>query len=148
MEFCLDLHNRQAASNEFTKSLVDYMLLEESDARLETPGGVVEFRGVRTISRAQFDQLHDNVILDWRRRGWLELIYAQLQSASRWETLKRLFDRRTETGESALPGFDQPVSDKVPAPGDDAPPSLPAAIDERLPVGFRLQRRPGKGSEY
>jgi hypothetical protein len=43
--------------------------------------------GFRVIDEAKFNALDDATVLDWRRKGWLPLIYCHLISISNWSNL-------------------------------------------------------------
>ena len=42
---------------------------------------------LRVIDEAKFNALDDATVLEWRRKGWLPLIYCHLISASNWANL-------------------------------------------------------------
>lgn len=43
--------------------------------------------GFRVIDEAKFNALDDATVLDWRRKGWLPLVYCHLISISNWSNL-------------------------------------------------------------
>jgi SapC len=43
--------------------------------------------GFQVIDGAKFNALPDDVFLEWRRRGWLPLVYCHFLSMDRWRDL-------------------------------------------------------------
>ena len=56
----------------------------EIDAR---DGSRLQLSGFLIIDPKKFDALPDSVVLQWRKKGWLALVYAQLLSSHRWQNL-------------------------------------------------------------
>jgi hypothetical protein len=50
-------------------------------------GHALGLSGFRVIDEGKFNALPDETILDWRRKGWLPLIYCHLISTSNWANL-------------------------------------------------------------
>jgi len=46
------------------------------------------------VDPKKFDALPDSVILQWRKKGWLGLVYAQLLSSHKWQNLVDLLQAR------------------------------------------------------
>ncbi len=91
MTFCATLRQQGEATDEFVKALKEYNLLMANDAQIEMPGaGKVQLAGFQVIDPKKFDLLPDSVYLNWRRRGWIGLIYAHLLSSHRWQNLMAL----------------------------------------------------------
>jgi hypothetical protein len=44
-------------------------------------------RGFDVVDEAKFNALPDELFLDWRRRGWVHLIYCHLMSMGNWARL-------------------------------------------------------------
>jgi len=42
------------------------------------------------VDEARFKTLPDDVLLDWRRHGWLPLVYCHLMSTASWAGLVEL----------------------------------------------------------
>lgn len=91
MEFCAALRQQGDATDEFVKALQKYDLLMPNDAQIEIRDGTkLQLSGFLVINPQKFDTLPDNIVLEWRRKGWLGLVYAQLLSSHRWQSLVNL----------------------------------------------------------
>jgi hypothetical protein len=88
MEFCAALRQQGEATDEFVKALQEHDLLIKNDAQLDLPdGSQLQLGGFLIIDPQKFDALPDNVYLQWRKKGWIGLIYAHLLSSHRWQNL-------------------------------------------------------------
>lgn len=88
MEFCAALRQQGDATDEFVKALQEYDLLMPNDAQIDVrDGSKLQLSGFLVVDPKKFDALPDNVVLAWRRKGWLGLVYAQLLSSHRWQNL-------------------------------------------------------------
>lgn len=88
MNFCASLRQQGEATDEFVKALKEYNLLMPNNAELEMPdGSKLKLDGFQIIDPKKFDILPDNVFLQWRRKGWIGLIYAHLLSSHRWQSM-------------------------------------------------------------
>lgn len=88
MEFCAALRQQGDATDEFVKALKEHELLIPNNAEIATPdGNRFQLSGFLIIDPKKFDALPDSVILQWRKKGWLGLVYAQLLSSHRWQGL-------------------------------------------------------------
>ena len=88
MEFCAALRQQGDATDEFVKALKEYDLLVPNNAEIEGPdGSKLQLSGFLIVDPKKFDALPDSVILQWRKKGWLGLVYAQLLSSHRWQML-------------------------------------------------------------
>ncbi len=88
MEFCAALRQQGDATDEFVKALKEYDLLMPNDAQIDLRDGTkLQLSGFLVINPQKFDALPDNIVLQWRRKGWLGLVYAQLLSSHRWHNL-------------------------------------------------------------
>ena len=95
MEFCAALRQQGDATDEFVKALKEYDLLMPNDAQIDIRDGTkLQLSGFLIIDPKKFDALPDNVLLQWRRKGWLGLVYAQLLSSHRWQNLVDLMQMR------------------------------------------------------
>ena len=84
---------RQA--REFTRSLNEKELLvsRRTDVTLAS-GKQAAIDGFLMIDEEKFNALPDDVILDWHKRGWLQLIYFHYQSMSNWGKLVDIVTKR------------------------------------------------------
>ena len=97
MEFCAALRQQGDTTDEFVRALQEFDLLMPNDARIDARDGTqLQLSGFLVINPEKFDKLPDNVLLDWRRKGWLGLIYAQLLSSHRWQSLVDLLQAKSE----------------------------------------------------
>ncbi len=88
MEFCGALRQQGDVTDEFSTALKEHNLLVANDAQIDLPDGSrLQLGGFLVIDPQKFDALPDNVYLDWRRKGWIGLIYAHLLSSHRWQNL-------------------------------------------------------------
>lgn len=91
MEFCAALRQQGDATDELVKALKEYDLLVPNNAEIDTrDGNKLQLSGFLIIDPKKFDALPDSVILQWRKKGWLGLVYAQLLSSHRWQGLVEL----------------------------------------------------------
>jgi hypothetical protein len=88
MEFCAALRQQGDATDEFAKALLEHNLLMPNDAQIDLRDGTkLQLSGFLVIDPEKFDALPDSIFLQWRKKGWLGLIYAQLLSSHRWNNL-------------------------------------------------------------
>lgn len=88
MEFCAALRQQGDATDAFVKELKAHDLLVPNNAEITAPDGTrFVLSGFLIIDPKKFDALPDSVILQWRKKGWLGLVYAQLLSSFRWQNL-------------------------------------------------------------
>lgn len=95
MEFCAALRQQGDATDAFVAALKEYNLLIPNDAQIDLrDGSRLQLSGFLVIDPKKFDELPDNVVLQWRKKGWLGLVYAQLLSSHRWQNLVDLMQSR------------------------------------------------------
>ena len=88
MDFCAALRQQGDATDAFVKALKEHELLVSNNAEISAPDGTkFQLSGFLIIDPKKFDALPDSVVLQWRKKGWLGLIYAQLLSSYRWQNL-------------------------------------------------------------
>jgi hypothetical protein len=91
MDFCAALRQQGDATDAFVKALKEHELLVSNNAEITAPdGNKFQLSGFLIIDPKKFDALPDSVILQWRKKGWLGLVYAQLLSSFRWQNLVAL----------------------------------------------------------
>lgn len=91
IEFCAALRRHGEETDRFVTALQEQDILVPYDAKLNLPdAGKVELSGFRVVDPQRFDSLPDSLIIDWRNRGWLSLVYAHLLSSHRWHNLADL----------------------------------------------------------
>jgi hypothetical protein len=88
LTFCTNYQDQVVRTQEFGAALHAAGVLEEQQAQINFPrGGTAQMGGFRVISPAKFDALDDATFLDWRRRGWLPLVFAHFHSMGQWQSL-------------------------------------------------------------
>ncbi|MEF7613770.1 SapC family protein [Aquincola sp. MAHUQ-54] len=88
LDFCRDYQMHHHATAELGRALLAADLLVEHRADVALRDGErLSLSGFRVIDEARFAQLPDETFLEWRAKGWLPAIYAQLGSASAWSSL-------------------------------------------------------------
>lgn len=88
VQFASACRDNLSAAAGFAAALEAAGLLQEEEATVNfTAGGSTRVRGFKVIRADRLDQVADETFLDWRRRGWLGAIYAQLHSAANWARL-------------------------------------------------------------
>lgn len=94
MEFCAGLRQQGESTDAFVKALKEFDLLQPHDTSVTLPNGTqMQLKGFLIIDPQKFDNLPDNIYLDWRRKGWVGLVYAHLLSSHRWQYLASLQTR-------------------------------------------------------
>jgi hypothetical protein len=95
MEFCAALRQQGDATDEFVAALKEHNLLVPNDAQIDLrDGSRLQLSGFLVIDPQKFDAMPDSIILQWRKKGWLGLVYAQLLSSHRWQNLVDLMQLR------------------------------------------------------
>jgi hypothetical protein len=92
LEFCATFQVQNRTAGEFAVALQANDLLVPQQANLS--GGPAQparsLAGFTLIDEARLAALPDDVVLDWRWRNWLGLVYAHLLSQRRWTDLANL----------------------------------------------------------
>lgn len=85
LRFCSSLHEGLNKTRAFCNTLETAGLLVPNQAVITLKSGAsFKLEGFKVIDAARFDALEDALFLDWRRRGWLALIYAHFLSMAQW----------------------------------------------------------------
>ena len=93
-EFCQQYQGEIVRTRRFTKALADHNLLRDHQATIELPNGArFNLSGFQVIDGPAFDQLPDDVFLDWRRQGWLPAIHLHFAASANWRTLIQFTSR-------------------------------------------------------
>jgi hypothetical protein len=91
LNFCRGFHEQTLASAAFVAELAQRGLLVPNEARIRLNSGKeLTLRDFHIVEEAKFNALPDDVFLDWRRRGWMPLVYAHLMSMTSWASLVEL----------------------------------------------------------
>jgi hypothetical protein len=90
LAFCQIFEREIGATSLFIAGLEEAGLLSSDLPSFNRAGGrKLTVKGVRAVDSAGFDALPDEVIVDWRQKGWLPAVYAHLNSMSNWDLLGR-----------------------------------------------------------
>jgi hypothetical protein len=95
LTFCREFQEQTAATAAFVAALGKYELLIPNEARVALNSGKqMTLRDFSVVDEAKFNALPDEVFLEWRRRGWLHLVYCHLLSTANWSHLVELAAKR------------------------------------------------------
>ncbi len=98
LSFCQRFQIQHEAATAFVRALVEHDLLIERNAEIQAKRGSTTSRailsGLFLVDEAKFNNLPDDVFLDWRRRGWVAVVHAHLLSQSRWRSLLDIVSER------------------------------------------------------
>jgi len=88
LSFCSAYQSQSEQTREFAQAIQEAGLLVPNRAEITLPSGEkLAMGGFSVIDEEKFAELPDAVFLDWRKRGWLPLIYYHMLSASNWALL-------------------------------------------------------------
>src|SRR5258708_38611087 len=87
LAFCAAFQRQHEIGLAFARALSEQGLLTDYRAEIDQDGVRRTLSGFRIIDEAKFNALPDAVFLDWRKRGFVALAYAQLASMLRWSGL-------------------------------------------------------------
>lgn len=81
LEFCAAFHRQSLATREFVDELEERELFRPGTVTISNDSGEqFNLRGFRIVDEAKFNALPDDVILEFRRKGWLHAVTAHLIS--------------------------------------------------------------------
>ena len=88
LEFCTVFQRQIAITREFMENVTKQNLLAPKEMTFTANSGQrYALSGFQMIEEEAFNALPDDVFLDWRRRGWLVLVYCHLLSVSNMAVL-------------------------------------------------------------
>ena len=91
LEFCSAFQAQDQIAREFSAALKEHDLLVPHRADIRGADEIARsLSGFTVVDEQRMSALPDSVILDWRRRNWLGLVYAHLLSQRRWSNLAAL----------------------------------------------------------
>ncbi|NDC56285.1 MAG: SapC family protein, partial [Alphaproteobacteria bacterium] len=81
LNLCLALRQQGETTENFVRALRQRGLLNDQSIEIKTPAGDSHVvNGFLTLDEQKFAALPDDVYIQWRKLGWIKLIYAHLQS--------------------------------------------------------------------
>lgn len=87
-DFCLAYEQQVAATGSFMAAAAKQDLLTARDVTCQLPSGRNHvFTGLNVFDEEKFKALPDDVFLEWRRQGWLPLVYWHLISLGHFGSL-------------------------------------------------------------
>ena len=93
---CQSVHLAEAATTPFLSALAACGLFEPRTANVQLPDGrEVRLAGFQALDEARLSVLADDAFLVLRRQGWLEPVYAQIQSNQNWSRLGQMLSARS-----------------------------------------------------
>ncbi len=97
LEFCKSYHAAAQQTLAFASELSKSGLLVEKEAQINIEGNrKINFSGFRVIDEEKLSELDDSIFLEWRKKGWLPILYAHLFSGAQWARLSQLISERLE----------------------------------------------------
>lgn len=88
LEFCRAYHGQYEATRQFVAALNEHELLTDNSTEIRlTDDRKIQMQGYKVIDREKFDNLPDDVFLDWRKKNWLPVVYSHLVSLSNWPSI-------------------------------------------------------------
>lgn len=88
LKFCSAYQTQSELTKQFASAMDEAGLLEPNQAEIRLSSGEkLALGGFRVINEEKFANLPDKTFLEWRKKGWLPLIYAHLFSTSNWNRL-------------------------------------------------------------
>ena len=95
LDMLLAFQSGYRQAREFTQSLNEKGLLASRRTDITLPSGKqAALDGFLMIDEEKFNALPDDVLLDWHKRGWLQLAYFHYQSMSNWGKLVDIVTKR------------------------------------------------------
>ena len=92
MALCFAYREGMKTTAAFGHALQAAGLLSPQTAQIALPGGGerLKVEGFLSVDPKKLDALADETFLDWRRKGWLPVLYQHLASAAHWPRLMAL----------------------------------------------------------
>lgn len=91
LDFCMALRQQGEITDSFVKELQAHNLLQPGHVEVDLQDGrQIRMDGFLAVDRQMFLDLPPDIIADWHKRQWLDLIYAHFLSNSRWQKLAEI----------------------------------------------------------
>lgn len=95
LEFCGAFHNHFMGTQAFCQALKDADLLVQNQSDISLANGrKIRLGGFRMIDEKKFNELPEATILEWKKKGWLALVYFTFLSNSNWRRLADMASSR------------------------------------------------------
>ena len=95
LEFCKSYHAAAQQTQEFSSAIAASGILVDRQAEIQIKDGKkIKFSGFQIIDEKKLNELDNDTFIEWRKKGWLPFIYAQLFSGSQWQKLTSLLNDR------------------------------------------------------
>jgi hypothetical protein len=95
LAFCETYQRQIVATRALSAALIEADLLVERKITITAgAGGQHEMGGLLIVDEEKFNALPDDIVLAWRRNGYLAAVYAHLLSMRRWPDLALRFEDR------------------------------------------------------
>lgn len=91
LEFCTAYYNHHQITRNFCEDMKKHDLLVPYQSEAKLPSGQnMNLGGFLMLDEQRFNALSDEVILEFRKKGWLAFIYLAFTSATNWKYLFNL----------------------------------------------------------
>lgn len=87
LEFCTSFYQHLNITRNFCADLKKHNLLSPYNSRASVNGKELQLNGFTMINEQAFNALPDDVILEFRKKGWLAFIYLAMASGTNWKSL-------------------------------------------------------------
>jgi hypothetical protein len=88
LAFCRDYQAQHKVAVEFARTVAEAQLLVDHRADVTLHDGQrLSLSGFKVIDENRFAKLPDETFLQWRRKGWLPLVYSHFFSIGAWSSL-------------------------------------------------------------
>jgi len=102
LNFCGIFNQSAKVTQEFCQEIKQRGLLVDQQANVTTPDGRrVSLSGFCVIDEKKFNELPDEVFVEWRKRNWIGLIYTHMLSLGRWSQIVEMAAQRGNGGDQA-----------------------------------------------
>ncbi|MDE0780572.1 MAG: SapC family protein [Alphaproteobacteria bacterium] len=88
LEYCRAYHAQYEATQRFVVELNERDLLVDNSTEINLADDrKIKMQGYKVIDREKFENLPDEVFLEWRNKNWLPIAYAHMTSLSNWPAI-------------------------------------------------------------
>lgn len=102
LRFCSAFQNEFEKTKKFTEALIEQDLLIPHHANIQTKDNQrFSIGGFRVIDEKKFNELPEDVYMEWRKLGYIGLVYCHLISMGNWHHLVSRAMERGDKGKSS-----------------------------------------------